>query len=85
MLRPTLLHLHNRGEPIRVAGVVVVDIAARVHIPRIVGIASIRRTQPNVLSYNLRPVLLFVRFMPFLQHGAGFFCQLGPILFLFMP
>ena len=46
---------HNRGEPIRVAGVVVVDIAARVDIPRIIRIATVSRPQPNVLSINLHP------------------------------
>lgn len=71
MLRSALLHLHNRGETIRVAGVVVVDIAARVHIPRIVGIATVRRTQTNVLSYNLRPILFLVGLVPLSQDGTG--------------
>lgn len=35
------------GEPIRVARVVVVDIARRVDIPRIIRIAPVRRAQPN--------------------------------------
>ena len=55
MHRLTLSCSHNRGEPIRVAGVVVVDIAGRVDIPRIVRIATIRRTQPNVLSTTYIP------------------------------
>lgn len=38
------------GEPIRVARVVVVDIARRVDIPRIIRIAPVRRAQPNVLN-----------------------------------
>lgn len=44
-----------RGRGIRVRGVVVVGIAGRVHIPRVISVAAIGRTQPDSLStaYNL--------------------------------
>ena len=38
-----------RGETIRVAGVVVVDIARRIDIPRIIRIATISTPQTHVL------------------------------------
>ena len=38
-----------RGEAIAVHCVVVVDVAGRVHIPRIVRVASVRTAQPHVL------------------------------------
>ena len=41
----------NRGYPVGVVRVVVVYVPARVHIPRIVRIATIRRAQTNGLSY----------------------------------
>lgn len=51
--------LHNRGEPIRVASVVVVDVTARVDIPSVISIASISTTQTHVLRDNLRPFVSF--------------------------
>ena len=51
--------LNNRGWPIRVAGVVVVDVAAGVHIPGVVRVVAIRRTQTDVLRYSLIPNFLF--------------------------
>ena len=57
-----------RGAAIRVRRVVVVGVARRVHVPDIVAVAAIRRTQPAVLRYSLHPVIfpesLFVRFFP---------------------
>ena len=47
--------LNNRGWPIRVAGVVVVDVAAGVHIPGVVRVVAIRRTQTDILRYSLVP------------------------------
>ena len=50
--------MNNRGWPIRVAGVVVVDIAAGIHIPGVVRVVAIRRTQTDVLRYSLVPNLV---------------------------
>ena len=41
-----------RGKPIRVRRVVVVDVAARVDIPRIVRVATISGPQTHVLSHS---------------------------------
>lgn len=75
--------LHNRGEAIRVARVVVVDIATRIHIPRIIRVATIRRAKTNVLRYNLHPVLFRICLMPPLNHFSGFNRQLRPIAYFF--
>ena len=40
---------NNRAEPIRIVSVVVVDIARGIDIPRIIGIAPIRRAQADIL------------------------------------
>ena len=77
------LCLHIRGEPIRVAGVVVVDIATRIDIPRIVRIATIRRAQPNVLSNNLHPILFRISFMPSDYECPGIERHLRPIPYFF--
>lgn len=49
-------------QPIRVDRVVVVEVAARVLIPRIVAVASVRATQANVLRYILHPVYIMVMY-----------------------
>ena len=56
-LRVGFMHCtwHNRGEPIRVASVVVVDIAPGIHVPRVVGVAAIARPETDVLSVSLTP------------------------------
>lgn len=38
-----------QGEAIRPIRVVVVDVAASVHVPRVISVATIRATQANVL------------------------------------
>lgn len=38
-----------RGEAIRPIRVVVVDVAASVHVPRVISVVTIRATQANVL------------------------------------
>lgn len=45
--------------PISVVSVVVVDIASSVYVPCVVGIATVRRTQPTVLCYSLHPFILW--------------------------
>lgn len=57
------------GEAIRVDRVVVVDIAARVDVPRIARIAAIRTAQTNILSIAYTPATLcvvafFIGFLP---------------------
>jgi len=47
-----------RGGAIRVRRVVVVGVASRVHIPHVVRVAAIGRTQPDVLSTAYIPVVL---------------------------
>ena len=48
-----------RGAPITVRGVVVVvDVPGRVHIPRIIRVAAIRRTQPTVLRLQPTPNII---------------------------
>jgi hypothetical protein len=47
------------GKPIAVSRVVVVDVATRIDIPRIVGIAAISTTQPNVLLQLTSHVLSY--------------------------
>ena len=49
-----------RGEAIRIDRVVVVDIAARIHVPRIIRIAAIRTAQTHILSFSLHPLCLYV-------------------------
>ncbi len=51
-----------RGETIRVAGVVVVDVARRIHIPRIIRIATISTPQTHVLrsAYSQIGLALFI-------------------------
>ena len=46
-----------RGGPIRIRGVVVVGVAARVDIPRIVGIAAIGTPQPDGLGIQPTPLM----------------------------
>ena len=46
----------NRGEAIGVACVVVVDVARRVDIPRIVRVATIGRAQAHVARASLQPI-----------------------------
>lgn len=45
------------GEPIRVRGVVVVDVARRVHVPGVVRVATVGGAQARVLRYSLHPYL----------------------------
>ena len=47
------------GKPIAVSRIVVVDVATGVDIPRIVGIATISATQPNVLLQLTSHVLSY--------------------------
>ena len=47
-----------RAAPIRIVRVVVVDVATGVDIPRIVGIATIARTQPHV-DRGVQPTTCF--------------------------
>ena len=75
--------MHNRGEAIRVARVVVVDIAARVDIPRIVRIAAVRRAQTNVLRFNLHPILSRIGFVPPREQPPCVDSHLRPIPYLF--
>lgn len=49
-----------RGAPIRVRRVVVVGVACRVDVPRVVAVAAVRRTQAAVLSFSLHPCFFFV-------------------------
>ena len=49
-----------RGAAIRIVRVVVVDVAARVDIPCVVGVASIGRTQANVLRFTAYILMLNV-------------------------
>ena len=49
-----------RGEAIRIDRVVVVDIAARIHVPRIIRIAAIRAAQTHILGFSLHPLCLYV-------------------------
>lgn len=65
------LFLHNRGEPIRVVRVAVADIATRIDIPRIIRIATVRGTKPNVLRYNLHPILIRVCIVPSADYTSG--------------
>ena len=52
--------LYNRGEPIvRVPSVVVVDVAATIHVPHVIRIASVRRAQALV-DYSLCPISLVI-------------------------
>ena len=46
-----------RATPIRVRGVVVVDVACGVDIPSIVGIATIRGTQTAILGFQPTPLI----------------------------
>lgn len=46
-----------RGAPIRVARVVVVDVPARVHIPRIAPVPAVRTTQAHVLFLAYSPII----------------------------
>ena len=41
---------------IRVRGVVVVDVAARIHIPHVVGVAAVGAAQTNVLRITYVPL-----------------------------
>ena len=52
----------NRGEAIRVRGVVVVGIATAIHVPRIIRIAAVSRTQTDNLSFNLHPIYFYFTF-----------------------
>ena len=45
------------GEAIRVRGVVVVDVARRVHVPGVVRVATIGGAQARVLRCSLHPYL----------------------------
>ena len=49
------LYSHNRGKPIRVASIVVVDITTRIDIPTIISIRPIATTKSNILI-NLHPM-----------------------------
>ena len=64
---------HNRGEAITVARVVVVDVARRVDIPRIVRVATVSRPQADVAS-------AFLQFAPFIDtlKVIAFFIRLCP-------
>ena len=66
---PTLMSyssfLHNRGKPIRVVRVVVVNVAGLVHIPRVIRIVAVSGPQPDILSISLRPISVLIRFLPF--------------------
>jgi hypothetical protein len=60
------------GAPIPVVRVVVVDIARRVDVEHVVGVAAIRTPQPNVLCNSAVPLLhvlvtFVVRFLPLPQ------------------
>lgn len=58
----------NRGEAIRVRGVVVVGIAAGIHIPHIVRITAISRTQTDILRFNLHPIYFFISHLNIFLH-----------------
>ena len=49
-----------RGAPIRIVCVVIVDIPAVVHIPRIVRVVAIRGTQAHVLVIAYNPFIVTV-------------------------
>ena len=53
--RVFLRHYAIRGGPKRIRRVVVVGVACRVHIPRIIRVAAIRRPQTDVLSTAYTP------------------------------
>ncbi len=56
--------MQSRGAPKGVVRVVVVDVARRVHVPRVVGVATVARAEPPVATSNLRPIFCYVAFMP---------------------
>lgn len=66
----SVTHTQTRGEAIRVERVVVVEVAARVLIPRIVRIATIRRAEAHILRsacvpiINLSMIAFIIRFFP---------------------
>ena len=62
------------GEAKRIARVVVVDVAARVDIPRIIRVATIRAAQPHILALAYTPYVFTSR--------NGFY--LIPATFLFL-
>ena len=66
--RHMLTIIHNRGEAITVARVVVVDVARRVDIPRIVRVVAVRRTQADVVStyFQLVPFIGALKIIAFL-------------------
>ena len=53
---------HNRGEAVRVARVVVVDVACRIDIPDIISIAAVSRTQTDILRVSLHPFIVSYAF-----------------------
>ena len=50
-----------RGAPPRIVRVVVVDVARRVHVPRIVPVAAIRTTQADILRFQ--PTALYSKLL----------------------
>lgn len=83
-----------RATPIRIVGVVVVDVATVVDIPRIVGVATIAGSQPHVDSrgerYSLQPVFIksdifisvFILLVPSLQSEPQITGHFAPVLHL---
>ena len=80
-----------RATPIRIVGVVVVDVATVVDIPRIVGVATIAGAQPHVDSrgerYSLQPVFIksdifisvFILLVPSLQSEPQITGHFAPV------
>lgn len=66
-------HYTIRGAPIRVVRVVVVDVAGRVDIPRIISVAAIRRAKAHILFISLCPLCFidnrYSGFYPFRATG----------------
>ena len=54
----------DRRKTVRVAGVVpIVDVTARIDVPRVVRITAIRGAKANVLSCNLHPMISLFSFI----------------------
>lgn len=75
----------NGGEAIRVERVVVVEVAARVLIPRIVRIATIRRAEVHILRsacvpiINLSMIAFIIRFFPRAEEISNINRLLSPV------
>ena len=76
---------HNRGDAPGVDSVVGVHIAAGVDIPRIVAIAAVRGTQPDVLGQPTSrgtlqlAVSLHISLVPLADQSAGLYRHFSPV------